>query len=58
MEREARREERLRRRREVYRARRDRESKEEWQTRLERCRYAAMNTEQQRNLTQQRRRRW
>ena len=49
------REERLRKRREAYRARRDRESEEEWQTRLERRRYAAMNTKQQHNL---RRRRW
>ena len=31
--------------REAYRARRDRESEEEWQTRLERRRYAAMSTE-------------
>ena len=46
MEREERREERLRKRREAYRSRRDRESEEEWQTRLERRRYAAMNTEQ------------
>ena len=44
--------------REAYRARRDRESEEEWQTRLERRRYAAMNTEQRRNLTQRRRRGW
>ena len=42
-------------RRELYRVRRDRESKEEWQTRLERRReyekhrYAAMNTEQWQN---------
>ena len=50
------REERLRKRREVYRARRDRESEEEQQTILERCRYAAVNTGQWRNLTQQRRR--
>ena len=57
------REERLRRRREQYRARRDRESEEERHARLERCReyerrrYAAMNTEQRRNLTQRRRER-
>ena len=49
------REERLRRRREQYRARRDRESEEERQARLarhreyERRRYAAMTTEQRRN---------
>ena len=40
----------------IYRARRDRESEEERQTRrqtrLERRRYAAMNTEQWHNLTQ------
>ena len=52
------REEIVRKRREAYRARRDRESEEEWQIKLERCKYAAMNTKQQRNLTQQRRRRW
>ena len=45
------REERLRKRREAYRARRDRESEEEWQTRL-RHRYAAMNTKKRHNLTQ------
>ena len=56
------REERLRRQRELYRARKDRESTEKWQTRLERCRecerrrYAEMNNEQRHNLTQQRRR--
>ena len=44
-------EERLRKQREVHRARRDRESEEEQQTILERCRYVAMNTEQWRNLT-------
>ena len=49
------REERLRRRIELYRARRDRESEEERQTKLERRRYAAMNTEQRRNVTQHRR---
>ena len=57
MEGECERKERLRQRRERYRAKRDRESEEEWQARLarrreyERCRYAAMTTEQQRNLT-------
>ena len=38
--------------REAYRARRDRESEEEWQTRLERRRYAAMSAEQWCSLTQ------
>ena len=57
------REERLRRWREQYRARRDRESEEERQARLERCRvyerrrYAAMTTKQRRNLSVQRRER-
>ena len=55
------REERLKRRREQYRARRDRESEEERQARLERRRvyerrrYAAMTTEQRRNLSLRRR---
>ena len=63
MEGEREREKRLRRRREQYRARRDRESEEERQARLarrreyERRRYAAMTTEQRRNLTQRRRER-
>ena len=55
------REERLRRRKQQYRARRDQESEEERQARLarhkeyERCRYAAMTIEQRCNLTQRRR---
>ena len=63
MEAEREREEKLRRRREQYRTRRDRESEEERQARLERRReyerrrYAAMTTEQRRNLTQRRRER-